>query len=295
MPAPPTNVDYPRSTDDMLRSLQKAYERINSLQNTVSSIPAPLSESQIKALIGPTAQQAISTGGSNPVFITQITGSSDLDQVLYGTHADRPSPPAVHGTALYYETDRTVIYILINGVWVYATGIMRAALASLPTLTTADTGFLFYSTDYQHTYLWSGAAWSYAPGDEGSGRIEYFAVSPRGGVWQKLDGSTGITESLANGTTALVAFSGLAAGTVPDLITTPSYLRGAAASTGTVNAATAPTFTGTPAPIVTADFTLTGSPAITTLNGSNTSYTPAGTVSATGEPRHMDAIPYYRL
>ncbi len=296
---PPLNVDYPRKSDDILRSLQKAYERINSLQHSLSTLPPTLTTSDVQALVGPAAHEALTIGGSNPIFITQVTGGTQLTQLFTGTHSQRLTAyasPTVLGPALFYETDRTVYYQVINSTWVYTTGIMRAALASLPTgLTASDAGFLFFATDYLHTYIWSGSVWSYAPGDEGSGRIVYFSVAPRGGLWQKLDGSTGVTESLANATTALVAFSGLAAGTVPNLTGTPSYLRSAATCTGVVNAATAPAFTGTPAPLVTADFTLIGSPALITLDGSATSYTPAGTISASGQPRNMDAIPYYRL
>lgn len=47
--------------------------------------------------------------------------------VLVGTHAQRaarvPSPEGL----LFYETDRTVFYVVAGGQWLYATGIMRSA------------------------------------------------------------------------------------------------------------------------------------------------------------------------
>jgi hypothetical protein len=47
--------------------------------------------------------------------------------VIVGTHAARvahvPSPEGL----LFYETDRTVFYVVAGGAWLYATGIMRSA------------------------------------------------------------------------------------------------------------------------------------------------------------------------
>lgn len=318
MPQPPPNtpftVDYPRSSDDVLRSLQRAYERINSLQQTISTLPLGLTESQVKALIGPTANSALSIGGSNPLVIQEIINGNSIAQIISGTHAQRIAltPATITQQTLYFETDRTVYYQLVNSAFIYTAGKMSSALANIPgDLGSNDAGFLFYATDYQHTYYWDGAVWSYAPGDEGSGFIRHFTVAPRSGKWQKLDGSTGITESLANGTTALVAFSGLAAGAVPDLIGTPTYLRFNTTCTGVVVLANSPTFVGSPAtltgtvastlamnsytpagtnsgPIFTgtavtitnAAFTTIGTTALTSFGGSTTTYTPQGLVSA---------------
>lgn len=245
--------------------------------------------------------------------------------------------------------------------WMLQLGLVEATgtLAKLPTPAASAAGAKFYATDYQHAYQWNGKAWSYGPGEEGSGRVAYFAVAPRAGKWQLMDGSTGISESLADGSVALVAFSGLAPGTMPDLVSTPTYIRGASTCTGVVNLATTPVFTGTPAtltgtnsipllamaaytpagtnsapvfagvavPLTSANFTVVGAtPALTSLNGSITtftpngvvaapvftggaatltgtvtaplltmnSYTPAGAIAAT-QPRNMDMMPYYRL
>lgn len=186
------------------------------------------------------------------------------------THANRlalyPAASFPDG-ARFFETDRTVTYVAVAGVWTYAAGEMAAAIASLPSLGAADAGFRFLATDYRHTFRWTGSAWEFAPGDAGSGFFQDFAIAP-GAEWQICDGSA-TTYAKADGTTA--AF------TTPNL-TTGAYRKGAAAGgyTGTVNAAGTVTLAG-----ITGD-TSGGTPAGTVTAPTLTmdSYTPAGTVTA---------------
>lgn len=94
---------------------------------------------------------------------------------------------------------------------------MRGTLSpnTKPTLAVGDAGFLFYATDYQHLYRWSGTAWAYAPGDDGSGYFGFWSEAPTTGFWQLCDGTPAINRSTALGAVAAVTFSGLAAGVVP--------------------------------------------------------------------------------
>src|SRR4030095_11853469 len=66
--------------------------------------------------------------------------------------------------AFYWETDRTVLYQAAwdpngNPAWVYVSGTMRDVLANKPAdLDANDIGFLFYGTDYAHTWRWTALA-----------------------------------------------------------------------------------------------------------------------------------------
>lgn len=179
--------------------------------------------------------------------------------ILSDTHANRANYLAADYPlgSLFYETDRTVLYynkdISGTNTWFYISGTMRETLANKPTLSTEDEGFLFYGTDYHHTWRWSGSAWAYAPGDDGSGYYRHCQIapnSPGASAWQLADGST-VARSNADTTTTSV--------TVPDL-TGGTYLKAANAYTGTVDAANAPTISGN--------------------TGATSAGTPAGTVSA---------------
>jgi hypothetical protein len=175
----------------------------------------------------------------------------------------------------------------------------RDLLVNIPTgLNEGDQGKTFYALDYQHWYRWSGAGWEYDDGELGSGFVEWFLVAPRAGIWQLCNGATGVSESLADGTAALVQFFGLAAGEMPDMITPGAYLRAAAAASGVVTPATNPVFAGgaltgatdlNPQPAALA----AGSGAVASFDNPHAHTLPAFT--SAGEPAHIDALPYYRL
>jgi hypothetical protein len=79
--------------------------------------------------------------------------------------------------------------------------------ANLPSgLGAADSGLLYYASDYGHTLEWMGSGWTWAPGELGSGFIVAFAsgitpVPPTG--WHVCDGST-VTMLNSDGTTVNV-------------------------------------------------------------------------------------------
>jgi hypothetical protein len=244
---------------------------------------------------------------------------------LEGTHAERmeTDPADYRAGTWFYETDRQVTYRVryetlgtppeTTAVWQYAFGTMRAALSGIPSgLTLFESGFLFYATDYAHTWRWTGLGWEYAPGDRASGEIGWFAADPGTG-WALCNG-TGTTRSLPN--------AGTAAFTTPNLI--GRYGKGAAAYTGASlpgsggsltgamaaagdHAHTIPTFltdnngssvtvqggTGAlVAPVAHQHYVSTNPPTSTT--GSHTHG--LGTLAVSGgEPAHIDLLPYYRL
>lgn len=188
--------------------------------------------------------------------LPHIRPGSDL-QSFVGTHAARAGFPAAAypDGSRYYETDRKVSYVVVSAVWTYASGVMRNTLANMPTdLGTGDVGFLFDVSDYSHVLQWTGAAWTWGPGDTGSGYYQLFEAAPSGygaNAWQISDGST-VARLNSDGTTTNVALFDL---------TTPAYLKGGlgssapAAASGLTTSVSAGTPAGTNAEIAA---TLTG-------------------------------------
>jgi len=240
---------------------------------------------------------------------------------LEGTHAERVSPtdpkydPAnFRPGTWFYETDRKILYqVRIVGdapVWVYVAGTMRNTLANKPTdLGTNDTGFLFYATDYTHTWRWTGTTWEYAPGDRASGEIAWFTADPGTG-WKLCNGSSG-TRTTATATTAAVA--------TPNLIGV--YAKGAGVYTGGVVAGTNGTLSGSTDTVVDHAHGVainSGAPSdLITVQGGSSWSVPStthwhavngntgaggghshtlGAVTMSGvEPAHVDLLPYFRL
>lgn len=96
-------------------------------------------------------------------------------------------------------------------------------LANLPVLTSEDSGFIVYVTDFNHTLQWDGTTWQWGPGDSGSGYFGFFLQAPTAGGWHLCDGSS--VEMLnADGTTTLVA--------LPNYSSNPYLKVGTSASAG---------------------------------------------------------------
>jgi len=129
--------------------------------------------------------------------------------VLIDTHANRldatnfPQYQATNiapGT-LYFETDRTVFYIVkviaaVN-TWVYAAGEMTSDSATIADiqvdLGAVDVGFIYNSTFWFHRWMFVNSGptgWTFAPGDPGVNYIVAATnVAPKGGKWGLCDGS----------------------------------------------------------------------------------------------------------
>ncbi len=141
--------------------------------------------------------------------------------VLVGTHAQRLAYTPTEAGQLWWETDRTVMYISADssGIkWFYSSGTYSDVLANIPTdlVATTDVGFLFGSTDYWHTWRWAGTQWHYAPGDSGAGYIVATIALPTGGAWGLCTGGAYSVTTDAGG---------LASVTTPDL-TADVFIRG---------------------------------------------------------------------
>lgn len=207
--------------------------------------------------------------------------------VIVDTHSNRN---AVHPAfsqpigALYYETDRTVWYVVVgpSPVWIYAGSEMKCPQASLPADLGANDRYFVarVAEPYGHKLVWGNAnnsgnyaaGWDWEDPGDPSGRIAPFLVNPGNG-WALCDG---------NNATYLLSTGNTATQTLPDLVSganNAAYLKFGSPANATPNAATAPTLTMnsyTPTGNVSAP-TFTGNAATTS---SNTAGTPTGNVSA---------------
>lgn len=229
--------------------------------------------------------------------------NNSVPLVIEDTHANRIAlyPPTIYpiGT-LFWEIDRTVWYLvaLVSGVnaWIYAGGAFRDVQAYLPTdLGLLDFGFLAQVSDYNHVLRWSGAIWGWACGELGSCYMQLFEIDPSPAVgWHLYDGST---------VNYLTSTGLLQSITLPDLTSTAAkaaYTKAGSSGTGPT-APIAPTFAGT------ADTTgmnnmdmlvipaATGTPDFLAGDYHTHAFTPAGTVSTTGEPRSIERRPFFRM
>ncbi len=196
--------------------------------------------------------------------------------------------------------------------------ILICTQATYPSL--AGSGPIFvYVTDYAHLIFWNGTVGTFVGDNPGS--LSLWENNPGTGYhlydgatvnYLKADGTTGsVTLPDLTSAGALAAFlEGGSPNSGPTAATAPTFTGTPATPTGTVSA---PAFTGNAATITTSTFTpvALATTAMTSLDGSTTSYTPsgtnsaptftgnsatpAGTVSATGEPRKIIRRPYFRM
>ncbi len=68
-------------------------------------------------------------------------------------------------------------------------GIIQATQSQLAGLSGLSVGSLVEVTDYQHVLRWTGSAFTWGPGDSGSGMIQFFDVAPSGVGWKLVDGN----------------------------------------------------------------------------------------------------------
>ncbi len=181
-----------------------------------------------------------------PLASISPSGSSSK-AILYGTDAQRTASAPTPDGMLFVVTDReNVVYQAQNvagtPTWVYVGGMMRGTLGpdTKPTnLTTADTHFLFFSTDYFRAYRWTGSAWEDAPGAPTRFMIAFFGGTPTPITgWQLCDGSTVTRSNSTGGTTASF--------TVPNMISAKRFLRSHSVIGGTGGSATTHTHTVDP-------------------------------------------------
>ncbi len=242
-------LDNVRDPIRLLADLQRVYNHLYALEGrsptlaTTSALSRlPISKADLEFI-----RANLQLSGSTPINITNLIGGSgtSVSSPLADTHANRlssyPASSYPAGT-LFFETDRTLTYVnlLVSGTltWTYLSGIGYAVLASAYSgLGVADTNLLFFATDYFHLYRWTGAAFVFAPADDGSGYFRWDRTTPNMGLWQICDGTAvNVAKADATGTTSV---------TTPNA--TGSYLKVAASYNVTPQAAVAPGISGSTA------------------------------------------------
>lgn len=299
----------PESLERVLRQFQSAL----GISTTATSTAPDLNK--LIAQLAPMIRSELQAGGDAPLNLQSLLPSQGNGQILEDTHANRLTlyPPTNYpvGT-VFFETDRLIVYVVYSSsgslVWKYVAGEYYDTFAARPTdLTTNDIGYLYIPTEHLHWCRWSGSAWKIL--DDNSGT---FIDSARalGTGWQLCDGTATSYLTISGADLAQTAF------TTPDENSGASgvYHKSIAAYTGTINAATAGTLSGSTANTTatnqnadlgptTDKFTLDagGSPAVTgftnphnhTQNAHNHA---VGTlvVDAAGQPRNMGVLRYFR-
>lgn len=322
------------STDDLRtpESLERVLRQFEARINTPVQIPAtpPLDLTRIAGAVAPLIQSALQAPGAAPLNLTALLPSSGGATVVEDTHANRLAlyPAGNYSVgALFYETDRASLYVVVisggTNVWQYVSGLYAAVFANRPTdLGLNDRGFLLFVTVQCHLMWWSGTAWFFLDG--GGGYFQDFVATPPGSLgWQLCDGTATDYLVISGADLAVTSF------TTPDLTTAPSgvYRKSIAAYTGTINAATAGAMSGlTGSTTATNQSNTTGitvdahtvvqdaqdgadhwdfdaeADAAHTVNDPGHNHTQDahqhtfGTIAvdATGQPRNLGALPYFR-
>src|SRR3990167_9189177 len=218
----------PNRLEKVLRQFQSA------LSSSTPVTPKPPNINELASRIAPLIRSQLQAPGGTPLNLKSLLPVSGDGVVIQDTHANRlaiyPAPNYAIGT-VFYETDRTQFYAVSASYSWYLIrgGIYTATLANIPTgLGTADNHFLFEVSDYDHILEWTGAAWTWGPGEVGSGYYQLFEAAPNSigaSAWQICDG-TAVDRLNADGTVTNI--------TTPNL-GTAAYLKG-----GTSSAAVAP-------------------------------------------------------
>jgi hypothetical protein len=220
------------------------------------------------------------------VAAAAAAASSAAANFIVDTRANRllSYPPAsTPALTLFFESDTKVFYqnqyVGALLAWVYVAGMQRDILASLPTLTADDAGYLYLvttgtgPTDYYHVVRWTGSAWEPGPGERMGGYYSLYTKAPTDLGWQLADGTpTAFLDIIAGGLVETPITPPACNLVEPDGV----YPKFGSLYIGAINAAIAPGVTS-------ANFTASGVPptAVTAVN-------------AAAQPKHLVLLPYFR-
>src|SRR5215469_241701 len=280
------------------------------MQGVVSDIYNKLATLQGQSAQTPTTQQVTqaATAAAQAVISAAGGGGSSVPAALNGiipvVNQNPNSSPlldrnnnkvaALDGAVVFWNIGGSDVGVLYqysatNGVWTYQSGQVartQTNLSSLASLLAAtDTGLLVDVTDFAHILIWTGSVWTYADPTDPAGRIEAFLFDPNPTTgWHLCDGTVAVPYLKHDGTTGTQS--------MPALTATSAYIKLGSVSSATLNAPTAPNFTGTPETFTTTAVTATG--AVNAFTSPNP-YTPAGTIDTSGQPENIALRPWFRV
>lgn len=293
-----TRIDSP--VPEMQAIVTDVYNKLATLQGQASQIPTTQQITQA-ATAAATAVVASGGGGGGSTIpsainaIIPIVKQNPNTSPLLDENNNTVTPS--DGSVVSWNiggSDVGVIYQYSKsaGVWTYFSGQVARTQTNLSALAgllgAADTGLLVDVTDFAHILKWTGTVWAYADPTDPAGRIEAFLVDPSPTTgWHLCDGTANVPYLLATGATSTQS--------LPNLTSTPAYLKFGTPASATLVAPTAPVFTGTPE-------TFTTTQAAPFISGVHVDaftapnpYTPAGTNDTSGEPEHIVLRPWFRV
>ena len=275
-----------------------------------------------------TSVDADSAAGTPTLNVASTLGFAAGDTALIARNTPRQERRVIAaiagGVSFTLETNLAFAHTLaqadrvgLSPQWVYLHGMYEAPLADIPAdLGELDGGFLFRATDYDRIWRWTGTAWERAPGELPTLFVGLFCSAPGTG-WKLLDGTGNpFTYTLADGTTGTITIED-AQGFYPKMAAAFTGVQVAAIAAGltgdTGSAATGLTVDSGVAAIGTPSATQGvqsgGGVTVAAYNHTHTdsghthAVTDAGhthgggslAVDASGEPAHMEFLPYVKL
>ena len=305
--APSIPLDIQRAIRSVSQYAFDAQDRADAanagLEGKVSKTPEDLLN------VSQFVQSQLKAGGKYPLDLTALTGQTSVNQLANIPTVSmlplRSHPYARQGQAVIYQNQLYVFNkqvgssgsspvnppastppgtfqpVTAQPVYTQSTQSNLAALAA--TLGASNAGLLVWVTDYNHVLEWTGSAYQWGPGENGSAFFQGFAVAPTGNGWHACDGSF-VNYLKSDGT--------LGGSTLPDTAGSAAYMKFGSAYNSTIQVADAPVFTGSPAA---SGVTWNAGSTPQVLEAVQFPYTPSGAVSLPGDPiPNFTAILYFR-
>lgn len=302
--APSIPLDIQRAIRSVSQYAFDAQDRADTanagLEGKVSKTPTDLLD------VARFVSSQLKAGGQYPLDLTALSGQTGVNQLANIPTVSmlplRSHPYARQGQAVLYKGQLYVFNskagssgaspvnpptgtppgtfqpVTAQPVYTQSTQSNLATLAA--TLGASNAGLLVWVTDYNHVLEWTGAAYQWGPGENGSAFFQGFAAAPTGNGWHACDGSF-VNYLRSDGT--------LGGAVLPNTAGSAAYMKFGSAYNSTIQVADAPLFAGDAATT-----TLVSQYTITELVVAGP-YTPSGNISLPGDPiPNFTSILYFR-
>ena len=305
--APSIPLDIQRAIRGVAQYAFDAQDRADAanagLEGKVSKTPEDLLN------VSQFVQSQLKAGGKYPLDLTALTGQTSVNQLANIPTVSmlplRSHPYARQGQAVIYKGQLYVFNkqvgstgqspvnppsstpsgtfqpVTAQPVYTQSTQANLATLAA--TLGPSNVGLLVWVTDYNHVLEWTGTAYQWGPGENGSAFFQGFAVAPSGNGWHVCNGAF-VNYLKSDGT--------LGGAVLPNIYGQNAYMKYGTAYNSTIQVADAPVFQGSPA---VSDVNWNAGPTPQVAEAVSFPYTPSGNISLPGDPiPNFTAILYFR-